>query len=71
MTLVFFFSGVSWGKMQIKTTREFKKVINYLNYRKPSINCEKINLINLSINKDEHNFGILKVYNCGNGNLCP
>lgn len=35
------FSGVSWDKFKIKGMREFKKIIDYLNSKKHSTNCEK------------------------------
>lgn len=32
------FSGISWDEIRMKSTCEFKKVINHLNQRKLSIN---------------------------------
>lgn len=64
------FSGVSWKDVRSKATKGFKKVINYLNHRKLSINYNKTNFINFSINEEENNNDDLKLCFCGNGDNC-
>lgn len=64
------FSGVSWKDVRLKAAKEFKKVINYLNHRKLSINYKKTNFINFSINIDENNHDDLKLCFCGNVDNC-
>jgi hypothetical protein len=64
------FSGVSWKDVRLKATKEFKKVINYLNHRKLSINYKTTNFINFSINKEENNHDDLKLCFWGNRDNC-
>lgn len=54
------FSGV-----RVKAIQDFKKVINYLNHRKLTINYKKTNFINFTINKDDRTFDNLEfnIYN--------
>lgn len=64
------FSGDSWDEVRSIATKEFKKVINYLNHRKLSINYQKTNYINFSINKDENYYDKLKICFCENEDSC-
>jgi len=56
----FLFSGVTWDEVRIKAIQDFKKVINYLNHRKLTINYKKTNFINFTINKDDKSFDNLE-----------
>jgi len=64
------FSGVSWDEVRVKAIQDFKKVINYLNHRKLTINYKKTNLINFTINKDDKNFDNLEFNIYDNGSSC-
>jgi len=64
------FSGDSWDEFRSIATKAFKKIINYLNHRKLSINYQKTNYINFSINKDENYYDELKICFCENEDSC-
>jgi hypothetical protein len=64
------FSGDSWDEVRLIATKEFKKVIKYLNHRKLSINHQKTNYINFSINKDQNHYDELKICFCENEDSC-
>jgi len=64
------FSGDSWDEVRSIATKEFKKVIKYLNHRQLSINYQKTNYINFSINKDQNLYDELKICFCENEDSC-
>lgn len=55
------FSGVTWDEVRVKAIQHFKKVINYLNHRKLTINYKKTDFINFTINNDDKSFDNLKI----------
>ena len=64
------FSDVTWEDVRFKATKEVKKVINYLNHRKLTINYKKTNFIIFSIDKDENNHDVLKLCFCESEDNC-
>lgn len=64
------FSGDTWDEIRFKATHDLKKVINYLNHRKLSINYNKTNFINFSILNDDTSFDNLTVLTHDNLDSC-
>ena len=64
------FSGNSWVDVRIKATKGCKRVVDFLNHRKLSINYDKTMFMNFMINDREDNFDTLKIHVCDNNNPC-
>lgn len=50
--------------LRMKATKRFKKVVDFLNHRKLSINYNKTMLMNFMINDTEDNYDTLKIHAC-------
>ena len=64
------FSGDSWNEVRSKATKGFKKVVEFINYRKLSINYNKTMFVNFTVNNKEEHFDNLKIHFCDSNNLC-
>jgi hypothetical protein len=72
LTIHAYFSQVTHGLMCVLKLRikGFKRVVDFLNHRKLSINYDKMMFMNLIINDREENFDTLKIHVCDNNNSC-